>query len=376
MADITFGFIVHLFEEENLRELAPSLYKKEKKIIEKGLLKMPPQKIAEVKDIVSPEGVQINGVLVTTWLFPEQYFTLPESVVFKRILDAVRIAEQAGAKIVGLGGYNSIVPVGAGLRIARNSRVGITNGNSYTIITSLEAIKQAVYKMGLKLSDLSVLVLGATGSIGSVISELMAMEKPGKLTLAARNTIRLEGRAKTIFKNTGYQVCVSNNIENALQNAHVVISATSSPGSVINSIMPGTVVCDVAIPHDVSERIVWERDDVIVINGGIAKVPGSRAKLKPDLAHLFGMQPSEGFACFSETAILALDGQFGNFSLDRISINNVKEIWALSKKHGFEIATLRNQREIPIPDSKFEEIGKLTKQLPIKLTDNPVCLSA
>ncbi len=37
---------------------------------------------------------------------------------------------------------------------------------------------------------------------------------------------------------------------------------------------PGAVVCDVARPRDVSKLVAEQRDDVLVIEGGMVEVPG------------------------------------------------------------------------------------------------------
>lgn len=359
-----FGFISHTFEHKNLKGVAPSLYRKSVEVAEKSMESLPPKETCRVIKLNSLQGASVEGIVVTTWLYPRQYFAMPATSVFQKILDSVRITEREGARIVGLGGYNSIVPPGAGLRVARNSRIGITNGNSYTIILAVEGTKAAVQRAGLRFSDLAVAVIGATGSVGGVISELVAMDKPGALHLVARNEARLRGRTEALLRKTGYRATYSTDLAQSVRKADIIISATSSPDTVIDvkDVLPGTIVCDVAVPHDIAERVVMERDDVLVFEGGVAKAPNGTYQMKPDFTGDLGLLPGELYACFCETAILAMEGRFDHFSLDGITVDVVRTIKSLADKHGFSLAPLRNKKQCPIPDDTYREIGALLKE--------------
>jgi predicted amino acid dehydrogenase len=56
-----------------------------------------------------------------------------------------------------------------------------------------------------------------------------------------------------------------------------VITVTSSVHAVIEPkhLKPGAVVLDVARPRDVSRLVEDQRDDVLVIEGGMVEVPGN-----------------------------------------------------------------------------------------------------
>jgi fatty aldehyde-generating acyl-ACP reductase len=56
-----------------------------------------------------------------------------------------------------------------------------------------------------------------------------------------------------------------------------------------------------------------ERDDVLVIDGGMAELPGA----EPDSHFNFGLSPGMGFACLAETVLLALEGRYESYSLDK-----------------------------------------------------------
>jgi predicted amino acid dehydrogenase len=102
---------------------------------------------------------------------------------------------------------------------------------------------------------------------------------------------------------------------------------------------PGAVVCDVSLPHDVSREVQKLRPDVLVIEGGVVRVPGDNVNFNYD----FGYPPNVALACMAETMILALEGRFDRFSLGRgIKLEKVEEISRLARKHGFKLAGFRS----------------------------------
>ena len=92
------------------------------------------------------------------------------------------------------------------------------------------------------------------------------------------------------------------------------MTVTSAVDAVIEPrhLRPGAVVCDVSRPRDVSVRVAQQRDDVLVIEGGVVAVPGA-----VDFRFNFGFPPRTSYACMAETMILALEGRYESFSLGK-----------------------------------------------------------
>ena len=68
--------------------------------------------------------------------------TLPEEFVMDRIIESGKVAQELGAKIVGLGAFTSIVG-DAGITVAKNLDIAVTSGNSYTVATAIQGTKEA-----------------------------------------------------------------------------------------------------------------------------------------------------------------------------------------------------------------------------------------
>jgi predicted amino acid dehydrogenase len=337
-----FAFLIHPLSSEDVsRKFSLARYLPEK-WTNRLLAKLPPMKISEITGVESAYG-RTSGNFVGVMLTSRQMVELPEAYVLKRIIEAGRKAEKLGAKILGLGAFTSVVG-DAGVTVARNLQIAVTTGNSLTAATAIAGTRQAAEAMNLDLKKARVVVVGATGSIGTAVSRILAKEVR-QLTLVARNESRLEAAAQTVRRLYGESVSVdySNNLAGAVRLADVVLATSSSAEALIQPeyLKPGAIVCDIARPRDTSEQVAKERDDVLVFDGGVLEVPGD-----VDFGLNFGFPPGMTYACMAETMILALERRFENYSLGReYQPEKIVEIYELAMKHGFKLAALRfNER--------------------------------
>jgi fatty aldehyde-generating acyl-ACP reductase len=123
-----------------------------------------------------------------------------------------------------------------------------------------------------------------------------------------------------------------------IREADLVISATSAARPIIRPehLKQGAIVCDMALPPDVSPRVAQERSDVLIIGGGVVDVPG-----EVDFGFDFGLAPGRAYACLAETMALALDGRYESYSLGkRVQVERVREIARLAWKHGFRLSAI------------------------------------
>jgi fatty aldehyde-generating acyl-ACP reductase len=148
-------------------------------------------------------------------------------------------------------------------------------------------------------------------------------------------------------------------VHDGIVGADIVCSATSAVKAIIQpaDLKSGCVVCDVARPRDVSARVAKERDDVLVIDGGVVAVPGD-----VEFNFNFGFPPKMAYACMSETMILALEGRYEGFTLGKqISVEQVEEITALAEKHGFKLAGFRSF-EKAVTDEQIQRVKANAKR--------------
>jgi len=303
----------------------------------------PPVYISEIEGITS----QATGKLIKGWFIacpytPRRMMQLPERAVYRKIIQTGRMAEKLGADILGLGAFTSVIG-DAGVTIANALDVPITTGDSFTVAMAAQAIREAAHVMDIKLEDATVAIVGATGAIGRVCSELLAGEAARTLLLARDEKKLAVLRDRLQLKSRG-GVFISTKMD-ALKDAQLILTVTSSLHEVIRpeDLQAGSVVCDVARPRDVSAMVAAMRDDILVIDGGMVDVPGS-----VNFNFNFGFPEGKAYACMAETIALALEGRFEDYTVGReITLERVNEITAIAAKHGFCMSGFRSfEREV------------------------------
>ena len=292
--------------------------------------------------------------------------------VYRRLIRASRMAERYGARLMGLGAFTSVVG-DAGITVAQKADIAITSGNSLTVAATLETAKQAVVKMGNNLDEAhqgKVMVIGATGSIGSVCSRLLAQAVPN-IVLVAPRPEKLIALKQTIEAETPTaKVTLSTTADDYVSDCDLIVTTTTALNTRIIDITmckPGAVICDIARPPDITEEEAALRPDVLVIESGEILLPG-----KPDFGMNIGLPPGVAYACLAETALLAMDGRFEDYTLGRdIEIERVKEIYRLYKKHGLELSGIRSHDHF-LTDEDLDKKRVLADELrhnPARLAD-------
>lgn len=334
-----FAFIIHPVDvKRDVARKYPLARYLPERWVEKLLLRKEPVVLSKITGIRSLTGATTEGWFIGCPLSPRMMLSLPLEVVYAKIIRCGQIAQELGAHIIGLGAFTSVVGDG-GITIAKHLDIAVTTGNSYTVATAIEAAVLGAQKMDIDIADATVAVVGATGSIGRTCAEALAPQAR-ELLLLGRDEARLEPIAEQLRPIARGTVRVSADLARDLPTADVVITVTSALDAIIypKDLKSGAVVVDVARPRDVSVRVARERDDVLVIEGGVVEVPG-----EVDFGFDFGFPPRTAYACMAETMMLALEGRIENFTLGKeVSLEQVRTMQALARKHGFRLAGFRS----------------------------------
>ncbi|MBK9780334.1 MAG: polysaccharide biosynthesis protein [Anaerolineales bacterium] len=303
----------------------------------------PPVYISEIEGITSQAtGKQIKGWFLACPYTPRRMMQLPERTVYRKIIQTGHAAEKLGANILGLGAFTSVVG-DAGVTIAKNLEIPVTTGDSYTVMMAVQAVREAAKVMDIKMTEATVAVVGATGSIGRVCAEILAGEAARTL-LIARDEKKLEVLRDRLKPQARSELVISTKMD-VLNEAQLILTVTSAIHDVIHPehLKPGSVVCDVARPRDVSAMVAAVRDDILVIDGGMVDVPG------PVNFHFnFGFPEGKAYACMAETIALALEGKFEDYTVGKeFTLSRVQEITSIAEKHGFRMSGFRSfEREV------------------------------
>ncbi len=314
------------------------------------------------------------------------------------VRNAVDLAVSLGAKVVGLGGYTSVITRGGRMVSGRND-VAVTSGNSYTVIAAIEASLEACRRLSLDPTTQRAAIVGAGGSVGSATSRLLACQvgslclvgNPANLSARKRfidvvaQTIAFSSRtevrdgsvakclmmlpdfpqsaddylafAEKIINENGKRVPLTWSVraDEVIPTATMIVVATSSSEELIQPdyLRRGAIVCDLSRPSNVSKKIKDSRPDVLVIDGGVVAVPGM-----PDLGWNFGFPAGLAYACMSETFMLALSHHYEDTSIGTdLSDDNLIFIQGLADKFGFKVAELRSF-DRPLSEEDWERLRK------------------
>ena len=263
------------------------------------------------------------------------------------IIDAIEDAADWGAKIVGLGSITGVVG-GRGVYAAETSSIAVTTGNSLTVYAGIVQLRRACDEAHLDLADQTVAVVGIPGSIGTAAARKLAPQVKRLILVGHRPS----ARSCRLSEELGAELVLD--IPTALQKAKIILTATSM-GDCIDQhqLQPGSIVIDVAVPADILQTSA-ERRDVLLISGGLARVPQSMARQSQYLLFHNGVIPS----CLGETITLALEDRMENLSLGRdLSVDKIKEIGLLAEKHGFDFTGLYSFG-VPLGASAITEFRK------------------
>jgi predicted amino acid dehydrogenase len=294
-------------------------------------------------ELVAPlhDGGDLRGILVICPFLPTSVAT-PAGVAraYRKVVEGCRLAQSRGARLVGLGGFTSIVGGGQGERLGSEVGVAVTSGNSLTAALALEQLEGLLTRVGWRLEGRTVAVVGAGGDIGRACALALA-PRVGRIILVGRSEPRLRSVAERLP--AGLPVAIRGEVPDALE-ASVIVAATSAAEPIISEseLRPGTILCDISYPSAV-RRSDPRRPDVIVLSAGIAELPFGL-----DIGYLTRLpEPSLVHGCFAETIVLSMAGRDEPFSIGqgRISSERMAEIRALADEAGVRAAPPLSGRE-------------------------------
>jgi predicted amino acid dehydrogenase len=266
---------------------------------------------------------------------------VPLEEVYAKLAQCCELAKEQGAQVVGLGAFTAVVGDG-GITVSQRSPIPVTTGNSYTVATAIEGTLEACRQVGIECPSSTLAIVGATGAIGKTCA-LALRPRFERTILIGRDRARTESLLTEL---PGAEVSTD---LGSLREADAVVTVTSSETQIIlpEHLKPGSVVCDVARPRDVSHRVARERPDVLVIEGGVVEVPGD-----VDFGFDFGFPPKTAYACMCETMMLALEERPESFTVGKdVGLDQVEQTQAWAVKHGFKLAGFRSFEKVVGPDA-------------------------
>jgi fatty aldehyde-generating acyl-ACP reductase len=282
----------------------------------------------------------VHGIYIDTFITPDELARRPTRRVLEKVRDGIKAAEREGVRVATLGGFTSILL--ESMALESDGGVVLTTGNTLTAALIVRGVERAVKLLGRQLEAETLLIIGATGDVGSACARSFA-GRTRRLLVAARNRERLD-REALLLRNLG-EVDASTDVDELLRQSTIVIAAasTAEPTFLLDACAPGAIVCDAgypknirAAPGEAARRVFW---------GGMGVLAGG-IKSRDGLHEQFYRFPVTNavHGCMLEGAVLAMAGRFEAFSTGRgrITLQRLEEMWRLAGMCGVSPAPLFN----------------------------------
>ena len=303
---------------------------------------IPPRAVCHVK-ARSPLGGSAQGLYIDSFIPPDRLSGAYSHENIARVRGAAAYAINVGARIVSLGGFSSILIEGNFDQLPERHDTVFTTGNTLTVALIVQGIRKMCADGSRDLRNSTLLIVGATGDVGSGCVRCLAPFVK-RVLLTARNTERLD-RLAAELEVSGAEVETAPDLRTFSTEADIVICAASlpSPSLLLGHIAPEAIVCDAGYPKNLFPAAPLP--DTKVFFGGLGQITGG-LQLRPDLDGILNRHPFSNVVhgCLLEGMVLALERRFEPFSQGRGSITpeRVAEIEAIAARHGIRLAPLYN----------------------------------
>ena len=303
---------------------------------------IPPRAVCHV-EVASTRGGKARGVYIDSFIPPDRLDAGCVHDNIARVRGAAACAINAGARIVSLGGFSSILIEGNFDQLPARHDTVFTTGNTLTVALIVQGIHKMCALEGRDLRRSTLLIVGATGDVGSGCARCLAPQVR-RVLLSARNVERLR-RLAAELEADGVQVEIATERQQFSAEADVVICAASlaRPSLLLGRIAPDAIVCDAGYPKNLSPSA--EMPGAKIFFGGLGQITGGM-RFTPDFHGILNRHPFPDVVhgCLLEGMALALERRFEHYSRGRgfITPERVEEIQAIAARHGIHLAPLYN----------------------------------
>jgi predicted amino acid dehydrogenase len=303
---------------------------------------IPPRAVCNV-EIASATGAKARGLYIDCFIPPDRLDCAYLHENLGRVRAAAACAINRGARIVSLGGFSSVLIEGNLDQLPEKRDTIFTTGNTLTVAFIVQGIKKMCALEGRNISKSTLLIVGATGDVGSGCARCLAPFVK-RVMLYARNTERLRALGVEL-ETDGTDVEIATRLDQLPYTADIVICAASlaSPSLRLSRVAPEAIICDAGYPKNLSP--CGDMNDARVFFGGLGQIAGGLSFM-PDFKGVLNRHPFPDVAhgCLLEGMALALARRFEPFSKGRgfITRERVEEIETIAALHGIYLAPLFN----------------------------------
>ncbi len=343
------GFLSHIINLETLRKMDAALEGVSeadfRRMFKLNLNQTSPfcyhqQEIKGLKG--EPIILNVYGLFIPSYQFEEDlrkqtHFTL------RKVQEAVDLATDEGCRYFGLGQYSSIVSFNGQLL---KNKIPITTGNSLTAGMAVRAIEDVIQKRGTVPNELRIGVVGFTGNICQVVSQLLG-DLGSPMTLIHREPFaespRFQAAVNTLLKNsnvTKESLICTHDIA-ALKDCDVVLVGTNSSQQFIMSehLKKNAIILDISVPSNLHNSVKSSKE-FISFQGGFVRFPFEQV---PEHHWIPAAGTKNWFACMGETLLCGLNKIEHSFSIGNLEKSAILQTLRMADEMGVTLGDLRRE---------------------------------
>lgn len=302
---------------------------------------VPPRAVCHI-DIGSTLGHRAHGIYIDSFIPPDRLGHAYKGENLGRVRAAAAYAIREGARIASLGGFSSILIEGDADLLPDKGGTAFTTGNTLTVAFIVQGIKKMCALQGKDLSHATLLIVGATGDVGSGSARCLA-PLVKRVILHARNIDNLRRLAEELSGVTAVDIAIDLQQLSVQSDIVICVASLESPSLLLGRLAPNAIVCDAGYPKNLAPMKAVE--GCTVFFGGLGQALGGMT-FTPDVHRVLQHHPfpNVGQGCMLEGMVLALEGRFEPFSRGRgfITRERVQEIESIAALHGIQLAPFFN----------------------------------
>jgi len=279
---------------------------------------IPPRPVCH-NELRSIHGHSVHGIYIDSFIPPDRLGPAFRAENIDRVRAAAACAIRLGAPIVSLGGFSSILLEGDTSLLPNTSPTVFTTGNTLTVAYIVQGIRKLCALQGRDLAQSTLLIVGATGDVGSGCARCLAPHVD-RILLNARNPDRLRDLAEELAPQTRIEVATDLQLLHTLADIVICVASLESPSLLLGRLAPAAILCDAGYPKNLAPPQASEdgMDDSLLFYGGLGQSTAG-ITFTPDVHRVLQHHPFPNVAqgCMIEGMALALEGRFEPFSQGR-----------------------------------------------------------
>lgn len=345
-SDISEESLRHLDDSSRFFPILDPKYRIPEKDVEVLWNALPPFRTGEISGIAN--GKQINCAIISVPLTPQSLEDCSSSATKRadyarpRILQAASFAKKMGAKFIGLGETLASLTRHGKILQSQFPEIKVTTGHAFTTHFMTEWTQYAAKAAGIKLEDSQITIIGAGGSIGKAMTEILLDQGVERLNLHDKENMRgvLEEKQEEIserYPNKKIKITAENdNLKEACVGSRIVLVAASAPTPFIKAehLDKGTFIINDSQPPSITREEARKGNSVDL---------WVLAKLPEGFVDTFDSGLWDGdWTCALEVVALEVEGEKALETVGPVTTQRVKEFGEIAKKIGIGLASAQS----------------------------------